>query len=378
MVGSALTASLLTPGSSVAQDKLEKLTMIDREKLSRQVARAPSPKQKITGWCTISTGFASVVVNFSCEQHILKKQLDAEQAVEDRIVREDRASKMRSEMRDHEAGSKENVSATEQSEEKEEQVSSSKPTKEEQTIVRIIDFIQEHQLQLIAGEWVLARFSGAPGAKWFLCYLELGSTHSLYGHRIATTEIDFANSAVEAGLVNAWQTYMGRKKRKMCNILSTYIKSFESAGKSQERLSKSSAIAEQNYARLVDAGNQSLERVISFRSSTSTLKQPLLDGTKDEGAKYEKDVDSDDDDKGGLFDNLLDQGKEAAMALGDFTVLAAFEKICEMHAKHLDKYLATSVLKKTPTSLQTAVESVDENKGFLPAMFHSSQRVHMF
>ncbi|GKU12095.1 unnamed protein product, partial [Fusarium langsethiae] len=354
------------------------VTMIDREKLSRQVARAPNPKQKITGWCTISTGFARVVVNFSCEQHILKKQLDAEQAVEDRIVREDRASKMGSEIGDHEAGSKENVSATEQSEEKEEQVSSSKPTKEEQTIVRIINFIQEPQLRFIAGEWVLARFSGTPGAKWFLCYLELGSTHSLYGHRIATTEIDFANSAVEAGLVNAWQTYMGRKKRKMCNILSTYIKSFESAGKSQEMLSKSSAIAEQNYARLVDAGNQSLERVISFRSSTSTLKQPLLDSTKDGGAKYEKDVDSDDDDKGGLFDNLLDQGKEAAMALGEFTVLAAFEKICEMHAKHLDKYLATSVLKKTPTRLQTAVESVDENKGFLPAMFHSSQRVHMF
>ncbi|KAF4451690.1 putative vegetative incompatibility protein HET-E-1 [Fusarium austroafricanum] len=357
------------------------VTMIDREKLSRQVARAPSPKQKISGWCTLSTGFASVVVNFACEQHMLKKQLDVEQAVEDKIIREDRASKLQSGLELHgAAGSKKDGSPTKNNQPNNEdktddnEATGSKPTKEEQTIVRIIDFIQEPELQLVAGEWVLARFSGAPGAKWFLCYLELGSTHSFYGHRIATTDIDFANSSVEAGLVNAWQTYMGRKKRKMCNILNTYIKSFESASKGQERLSKSSEIAGQNYARLMDARNQSLERVMSIGSSTSTLKLPTH-----EKIKVSENADSDDDEKsGGVFDNLLDQGKEAAMALGEYTVLAAYEKICEMHAKHLDKHLATSVLKKTPKSLQTAVESVDENKGFLPAMFHSSRRVHMF
>ncbi|KAF4951894.1 hypothetical protein FSARC_12787 [Fusarium sarcochroum] len=359
------------------------VTMIDREKLLRQVARATSPKQKISGWCTISTGFASVVVNFACEQHILKKQLDVEQAVEDKIIKEDRARKLHSDLEiQGSAKSKEDSPSAKENRPSDadkiddRMVISSKPTKEEQTIVRIINFIQEPQLQLVAGEWVMARFSGARGAKWFLCYLEIGSTHSFYGHRIATTDIDFTNSAVEPGLVNAWQTYMGRKKRKMCKILDTYIKSSASATKGQEKLNKTSEIAVQNYGRLVDVGNQSLERVRSMGSlSPSMLKLPFYESTKD--GKSSEDLGSGDDENG-LFDDILDQGKEAVTALGEYTILAAYEKICEMHAKHLDKHLATSVLEKTPQSLQTAVESVDENKGFLPAMFHSSRRVHMF
>jgi hypothetical protein len=358
------------------------VTMIDREKLLRQVARASSPKQKISGWCTISTGFASVVVNFACEQHTLKKQLDVEQTVEDKVIKEDRATKLHGDLEIQGAAKSKGdgpLSEDTSPNDLDKIVAGSKPTKEEQAIVRIIDFIQEPQLQLVAGEWVLARFSGAPGAKWFLCYLELGSTHSFYGHRIAATDIDFTNSAVEPGLVNAWQTYMGRKKRKMCNILDRYIESSSSAAKGQERLNKGSEIAVQNYGRLIDAGNQSLDRVMSMGSvSPSTLKLPFYENPKEN--KGTEDPDSEDEEKSGkgLFDDILNQGKEAATALGEYTVLATYEKICEMHAQHLDKHLATSVLKKTPKSLQTAVESVDENKGFLPAMFHSSRRVHMF
>lgn len=72
------------------------VAILDREKLLRQVARASSPKQKISGWCTISTGFASVAVNFACEQHILRKQLEVEAAVEDKITKGDRARKVHS------------------------------------------------------------------------------------------------------------------------------------------------------------------------------------------------------------------------------------------------------------------------------------------
>jgi hypothetical protein len=357
------------------------VTMIDREKLLRQVARASSPKQKMSGWCTISTGFASVVVNFACEQHLLKKQLDVEQTVEDKVIKDDRATKLHGDLEVQGAAKPKAdgpLSEDNSPIDLDKIVAGSQPAKEEQAIVRIIDFIQEPQLQLVAGEWVLARFSGAPGAKWFLCYLELGSTHSFYGHRIAATEIDFTNSAVEPGLVNAWQTYMSRKKRKMCNILDRYIESSSSATKGQERLNKGSEIAAQNYGRLVDAGNHSLDRVMSMGSvSPSMLKLPFYENPKE---TKDQDPDSEDEEKSGkgLFDDILDQGKEAATALGEYTVLAAYEKICEMHAQHLDKHLATSVLKKTPKSLQTAVESVDENKGFLPAMFHSSRRVHMF
>ncbi|KAG8668195.1 hypothetical protein FPOAC1_007572 [Fusarium poae] len=366
------------------------VTMIDREKLSRQVARATSPKQKISGWCIISTGFASVVVNFACDQHLLKKQLDIEQAVQDMVIKEDRASKLHGNLEikgsakpkeQDSSSSKVDRPSDTSNETDKNNATSWKPTEEEKTIVRILDFIQEPQLHLVAGEWVLARFSGARGAKWFLCYLELGSTHSFYGHRIAASDIDFDNSAIEPGLMNAWKTYMNRKKRKMCNVLNKYISSSASATKGQERLNKSSKIANENYARLWDAGNQGLDRVMSMGSSTSTSlpTQPFDEGGN-KNTKIEEDADSEDDEVpgAGLFEDLIDQGKEAATALGEYTVLAVYERICEMQAKHLDKHLSTSVLKRTPKSLQTAVESVDENKGFLPAMYHSSRRVHMF
>ncbi|CAG7561996.1 unnamed protein product [Fusarium equiseti] len=365
------------------------VTMIDREKLMRQVAKASSPKQKISGWCIISTGFASVVVNFACEQHILKKQLDVEQTVEDKIIKEDRARKLHGDLQivtgkpnDNGAPSANVAQSSDTEDQTGKNINSSKPTKDELAIVRIIDFIQEPQLQLVAGEWVLARFSGTTGAQWFLCYLKLGSTHSYYGHRISASDINFNNSAIEPGLMNAWKVYMTRKKRKMCNVLDKYIKSSTSAMKGKERLNKSSEIASENYARFMDAGNQSLERVKSMGSSVSVspsmLKLPFTES--DAKGNSAKDLDSDDDEGEGkgLFDGLLDQGKEATAALGEYTVLAAYEKICGMHAQHLDKHLATSVLKRTPKSLQTAVESVDENKGFLPAMFHSSRKVHMF
>ncbi|ETS74934.1 hypothetical protein PFICI_13418 [Pestalotiopsis fici W106-1] len=365
------------------------VTMVDTEKLQRQVARAGSPQQNISGWCTISTGFARVVVNFACEQHILRKQLEVGQAVEDKIIKEDRAKKLHSDMEIKGTAnvhlenpwSTTNLQSGAADDGDGEVGSSLKPSQEENTIVRIIDFIQEPQLQLVAGEWVLARFSGARGAKWFLCRLELGSTHQFYGHRIATTDIDFANSAIEPGLVKTWQTYMGRKKRKMCNILNTYIKSFESATKGQEMLSRTSSIVNQNYGRLVDAGNESLERVMSTGTGASSmLKFPFSGSTNDDKALVDVDSEDDDDQSSGnhLFDDILDQGKEAAMALGEYTVMAAYEKLCELHARHMEKHLATSVLKRTPKSLQAAVEGVDENKGFLPAMFHSSKRVHMF
>ncbi|KAF3024384.1 hypothetical protein E8E14_014372 [Neopestalotiopsis sp. 37M] len=362
------------------------VTMIDRQKLLRQVAKAASPNQKISGWCTVSTGFASVLVNFACEQHILQKELDVEQTVEDKVLHGDRAMSLRRLMKS--GGETNKKSADGQPLEKDASGNTeiaddkadfgSQPTKEEKTTARLIEFVQEPHLQLVAGEWVLARFSGAPGAKWFLCYLELGSTHQFYGHRIATTDIDFTSSTIEPGLDRAWKTYMARKKRKMCNILNRYLDSTESGAQSHESWSHTTDIVQQSYEKMIEARNQKLERVLSFGSTKSTTEPALTN----ENSKDSKNAPSSDDDEEspavGLFDDILEQGKEAAMALGQYTVLAAFEKLCELHANHLDKHLAASVLKKTPKSLQAAVESVDENKGFLPTMFHSSVRVHMF
>ncbi|KAL6799329.1 hypothetical protein GGI42DRAFT_361264 [Trichoderma sp. SZMC 28013] len=368
------------------------VTMIDREKLVRQVAKATSPKQKISGWCTISTGFANVAVHFACEQRILKTQLDVEKTTEDKIIKEDaRAKKLQGSI---ELQSVDQVveggmnlvanttlgkgSQDKQAEEKD-TTDYIRATKEEKTVVRMLDYIQEPQLQLVAGEWVLARFSGVPGAKWFLCFLELGSTHQFYGQRIAATEIDFTNSAVEPGLMSAWQIYMDRKKRKMCKILETYIKSSENAKQGEEKLSKATNLANNSYDKITDAGLQRLETAKSF-SPMSPISKRFPFSTSSEAVNDTKanvaDIDDEEDDN--FFDDLLEHAKEAAISLGHYTVLAAYEKFFEMQAKHMDKYLAVSVLKKTPKILQSAVENLDENKGFLPAMFHSGKRVHMF
>jgi len=213
---------------------------------------------------------------------------------------------------------------------------------------------------------VLARFSGVPGARWFLCHLELGSTPGqYYGHRIATGEIDFSNSTPEPGLVKAWQTYMERKKRKMCYVLDRYLKSRVSAKESEEKLSFGMKTVGDATGRVSAFG-------FGYPGSGSTPKKE-----PDEEATLVENGDSDDE-EGSTLDKLLDQGKVAVKAFGEFTVLAAVEKFFEMRAEHLDKTLSTTVLKRTPKSLQTAVENMNDNKSFLPAMFHSSTRVHMF
>ncbi|KAL7941285.1 hypothetical protein V8C42DRAFT_181458 [Trichoderma barbatum] len=367
------------------------VTIIDREKLVRQVARASSPKQKISGWCTISTGFANVAVHFACEQRILRTQLDVEKATEDKIIKEDaRAKKLQGSIEVQsmdkvvEDGmnlvAKNTVGESSQDKQAEEKNTTDyiRATREEKTIVRMLDYIQEPQLQLVAGEWVLARFSGVPGAKWFLCFLELGSTHQFYGQRIAATEIDFTNSAVEPGLMSAWQIYMDRKKKKMCKILEAYIRSSENAKQSEEKLSKATNIANHSYEKIADAGIQRFETARSFSSmSPLTMRFPFSTSneTVNDAEGEGSDVDAEEDN---FLDELIEHAKEAAISLGHYTVLAVYEKFFEMQAQHLDKYLAVSVLKKTPKILQSAVENLDENKGFLPAMFHSGKRVHMF
>lgn len=365
------------------------VTMIDREKLVRQVAKATSPKQKISGWCTISTGFANVAVHFACEQRILRTQLDVEKATEDKIIKEDTRAKklygnleLQSITKVVEEGknlvAKNTVGESNKDKQAEEKNTTDyiRATKEEKAIVRILDYIQEPQLQLVAGEWVLARFSGVPSASWFLCFLELGSTHQFYGQRIAATEIDFTNSAVEPGLMSAWQMYMDRKKRKMCKILDTYIKSSESAMQGEEKLSRATNLANDSYEKITDVGIQRFETAKSF-SSKSPLTMRLPFSTSSETANDAKGNESDDDEDN-FLDEIIDHAKEAAISLGHYTVLAAYEKFFEVRAQNLDKYLAVSVLKKTPKILQSAVENLDENKGFLPAMFHSGKSVHMF
>ncbi|KAK4184200.1 hypothetical protein QBC35DRAFT_65363 [Podospora australis] len=372
------------------------ITMIDPEKLRRQIIKAASPRDKISGWCSISTGFARVISSFACERRILERELDVIQAVEAKVLREqekDESEKRSAKLlktlsvtkatvekaaqggvsqlgKATETGGEDSTAVDESTKD----TKNSGNTEEELLVSRMIDFIQEPQLQLVAGEWVLARFSGTPGANWFLCHLELGPAPNLfYGHRIATGAIDFGNSTPEPGLVNAWQEYMNRKKRKMCYILNKYLSSRMTAKESEERFKAGSNLTKQGMdIALKGVGGLTGLGLAGANSSTENV-------TETEQRAEDSDDDSGDEDGiSSIFDKVLDQGKLAARAFGEYTVLAVVEKLMELHADQLDKRLSTTVLKRTPRSLRTAVENMNDNKSFLPAMFHSSTRIHMF
>lgn len=372
------------------------VTMIDPEKLRRQIAKAASPHDKISGWCSISTGFARVITGFACERRILEQELDVIESVDARVLREQEKEKDQKRnakilntlsvtkaappqpVKDgsHNPGGQPDTDKTspETGEPPKTPDNDKGTTEEERLVGRMIAFIQEPHLDLVAGEWVLARFSGAPGANWFLCHLELGPVPGqFYGRRIAAGAIDFHDSTPEPGLVSAWQTYMDRKKRKMCYILDDYLQSRVMVREGEEKLKEGTGLAQQGLDALTLRGLRS-----------PGVKKPSGEGLEGKGGegegKKEDDSGEESDDEGteNLVEKVLAHGKLAAKALGEYTVLAVAEKLFEMRADHLDKTLATAVLKRTPKVLRTAVENMDDNKSFLPAMFHSSTRVHMF
>jgi hypothetical protein len=378
------------------------VTMIDPPKLRRQIARAASPHDKISGWCSVSTGFARVVTSFACERRILEQELDVIESVEAQVLQEqgkekgekrgDRLLKSLSVTKAKAAKAVEKkLAATATTEETNPETATAQTTDEaappenttdtentntaeELLVSRMIAFIQEPHLELIAGEWVLARFSGVTGANWFLAHLELGPMPGqFYGHRIAAGAIDFRESTPEPGLVDAWQTYMDRKKRKMCYILQDYLQSRTMAKDSEEKLKIGEDMARQGLGMAA--------RGLGLPGAETSVEGEVASGGGKEGAEKGAEESGDESDgEGGesVLDKVLGQGKLAAKALGEYTVLAIAEKLFEMRADHLDKTLATAVLKRTPKSLRTAVENMNDNKSFLPAMFHSSTRVHMF
>jgi hypothetical protein len=301
------------------------ITMLQPDRLRRQIDNAVSSHQKITGWCTISTGFALVMVSFSCETRILEKQLDVINAIETKVLKEQKDDPTKTRLQRRTTG----MSSGSKLEEEEPETTGTDngETEEEKKVSRMIRFVQEPDLDAIAGEWVLARFSGVLGAKWFLCHLELGSTHDYYGHRIPTDEIDFHAASPEMGFAKYWELYMMRKKRKLCGVLEALLGS-KDMGTFKEYLPDFLAEA--------------------ARTSDGAESDPEL--------------------------SYLDHGTLALQKLES----GLFQKLFEMRAEHLDKTLSASVLKGMPPHLQAALENLNDNKDLLPAMFHSAKKIHMF
>ncbi|KAI0098325.1 hypothetical protein F4776DRAFT_529397 [Hypoxylon sp. NC0597] len=344
------------------------ISMAQPDKLRRQVRNAVSPHQKITGWCIISTGFARVMVSFSCPKHILEKELDIIQAVETKVLkskdqensddnRDSIVDELQKSIQDRLQATgttwqeaiknKYNPSDPEKKDENDiDAPDFEKARPEGARVSRMIRFVQESDLTQIAGEWVLARFSGVPGAKWFLCSFELGgSGRDFYGHRIASDEIDFHNASPEIGLIKYWEYYMMQKKYKLCSILQKLMEGRDWANQKAEI-------------------GQSLAKRVAKET-----------GGSDQGGDSEGD--SDDEDGDGdvkLSDTLKDLGGMALTMAGAGLV----QQFYEMRAERLEKNLSADVLKKFPPHIQTAMESLNDNKDLMPSMFHSAKKVHMF
>ncbi|KAI9642552.1 hypothetical protein NHQ30_009357 [Ciborinia camelliae] len=333
------------------------VSMQNPEHLRYQVQSAVNESQKISGQCTISTALSMITVNFSCEAGALKKQLDVCDVVQRALFdpEEKRTlgsinprpalttgqesdsyySKLTSLSSGFMGKGPETTDSTSNEDPKASTPDSSTQaptfgeTLEQRRVVRMLDFVQENNINLIVGEWVLARFTGAEGAKWFLCQLELGSTHSYYGRRIATDDIDFKNVVPEPGLVGHWENYMRNKKTELCRIVNVLV---------QGRVAR-------QYADSV---------------TSPELETEMDDDSDHEGSGT----------KEKLKDFLLKRGTLIGAEL--------VQTLTDIWGERLDGMLSDTILQQVPKGLRAAIMNLNENEDLLPAMFLSGVQVHMF
>ncbi|KAL2024864.1 hypothetical protein VTK56DRAFT_3563 [Thermocarpiscus australiensis] len=212
-------------------------------------------------------------------------------------------------------------------------------------VSHLIEFTQERELHLVAGERVLGRFSGTPGAHWLLCYFEpwRGARVLLQAAHRHGGAIDFHDSTPEPGFLGAWQP-------------GSRLASEKSGGKLNVGLD------------LARHGQG-----MAFKEVRD--KEGEAKGT--EGNSNDSDSE---DDRGPerLLDRILGQRKSLAKASGEYTVPEETENLLEAHADDLDKELAAIVLKHTPDTLRTTLEDMSDTKSFVPPTCRCSVRVHMF
>ncbi|KAH6662315.1 hypothetical protein B0J14DRAFT_554129 [Halenospora varia] len=342
------------------------ITMQNPEVLRYQVQSAVNESQKISGECTISTALSSITISFSCAAGVLGKQLDVCDVVQRALfeVESEKGASDSTQTRPPLAPGQENTSYygklaslssgfmrqgsqatapvdnedTKQStQDKDTPSNAFGETEEQRRVCQMLDFVQETNLNLIVGEWVLARFTGTEGAKWFLCQLELGSTHSYYGRRIATDDIDFKNVVPESGLVGHWENYMRNKKTELCRIVNVLI---------QGRVAR-------NLADEVAGPKKE-------NGKPAEMKSEIDDDSENEGSNGKKK----------LMDFIVKRG----------TLMGAeiVQTVTDMWGERLDGMLSDTILQQVPKGLRAAITNLNENEDLLPAMFLSGVKVHMF
>ncbi|KAK4143389.1 uncharacterized protein C8A04DRAFT_12379 [Dichotomopilus funicola] len=357
------------------------VTMIEPEKLRRQIARAASRHDQISGWCSVSTGFARVLTSFRCERHILEQELDVIESVETRVVFPKSLPVTKGDGGDVQPSSDDNKDNTDNKDKNPgttTTATANMTADEARRLQRMLTFIQNPSLHLVAGEWVLARFSHTPCAQWFLCHFTLGADSSTFhGVRIPTGSGPGSNATLEPGFIGVWESYMERKKSKMSKVVRQYMRSQEAKEKAGDKFLEGLVRARAGLEAMMGEGGP-----IS-PAKEEGKKGGEGDGEKKEGGGQEDDEeeeedDDDDESLSSLFKMVVGQGARAAEAWGESAYLVLTEKLHEMRADHLERNLSRAVLKRTPKVLRAAVENIHDNRNLLPAMFHSGVRVHMF
>ncbi|PLN86945.1 hypothetical protein BDW42DRAFT_158027 [Aspergillus taichungensis] len=292
------------------------VTMIEPDKLRSRIQNAV-PGQKIEGWCTISTGLSLTLVAFTCDTHVLAKQLDLMEVIA------------------HDIDPDQDRGPVTDPGESRGSIEWSRSA-EQRKVSRMVSFVQTPDLHSIAGEWVLARFSGSPGARWFLCQLELGAGDGFYGQRIATDAFSFENAAPEPGLTEYWHQFTEEKKARTCETLNMYILRkalWRKAGSEMDKLQ-----------RIEDAKKRSKGHI--DWDAAAAIAQDLS------------------------LNKIINMGRMTRLGVAGAGV--------ELWANYLESRIEKGAADRLPIPLQTAVKDLDHNKMLLPAMFHAGREVHMF
>ncbi|PYH81279.1 hypothetical protein BO82DRAFT_336366 [Aspergillus uvarum CBS 121591] len=318
------------------------ITMLEPKDLWLKIKSA-SEHERIDGWCTISTGFAVTMVAFSCEREILKQQLKVVSVIQNTVIAEPHREGVETMMaavsdRKDPRLSLNRANSDLTSTQGESLTKSYGNSLEQRKVSRMIDFVTESDLHLVAGEWVLARFSGAVGAKWFLARLELGHGRAFYARRIACDEFNFSMALPEKGLVEFWHTYLRAKKKIMCQVLSFTLDAHRS-GRITDWLANRQD--EENDDDQSDDGESDDDQ--GFKEKTEQYK------------------------KLGGFSKFM---RQCAYGVRGFAL--------ETWAEHLERHLKDKALKDVPVRLQAAILALQSKEDLLPTMFHSGQAVHFF
>ncbi|GKZ67397.1 hypothetical protein AnigIFM50267_001785 [Aspergillus niger] len=339
------------------------VTMLQPEELRAKVKNAASDKEMIDGWCTISTGFTLTMVAFCCERKVLERQLDLVDVIEQTILKEaapanthtpaqgDETDAQPAKPKDQQikqSNGQDPAPDTASSQRTENADRDSRPklknygsSAEQRRVSRMIDFVTEANLHAIAGEWVLARFSGTPGAQWFLCRLELGTGNEFYARRIATDLFNFSNAVPEKGLVEFWHNFMHKKKLVMCDMLDHYLDA--------QKAGTYATWFHENLKESFSWGESSDDEDETQQGRQEKAKQPDQDGT------------------------FTSAGK--AFKMVGWGIRFFYDKY---YAGYLEDRLNEMALAKIPVSLHAAIKDLHEDKVLLPVMFHSGRDVHFF